>query len=151
MTTSSSVIQSAAKDLHLSRINYHAFDIDVEEVEFLQQACLLLGYGDQVRVATGDAITDAAVSADVVFMLKLLPVLEQQKKGSAREVLLKQRAKWLVVSYPVASLSGKEKGMAEFYEGQFLDMVDGLGWKIEKLLFGAEMVFVVDTKPADLI
>jgi 16S rRNA (guanine(1405)-N(7))-methyltransferase len=121
---------------------YQAFDIDVEEVEFLQKACALLGYGDQVRVAAGDVIADASVPADVVFMLKLLPVLEQQQKGSAREVLLKQRAKWLVVSYPVASLSGKEKGMTEFYTNQFLDMVDGLGWEVHKLLFPTELVFV---------
>jgi 16S rRNA (guanine(1405)-N(7))-methyltransferase len=125
---------------------YQAFDIDVEEVEFLRKACALLGYGDQVRVAAGDAIAGEAVPADVVFMLKLLPVLEQQQKGSAREVLLKQRAKWLVVSYPVASLSGKEKGMTEFYTNQFLDMVDGLEWEVYKLIFPTELVFVVDTK-----
>lgn len=132
----------------LPSARYHAFDIDVEEIAFLQNACTLLGYGDQVQVATGDAIADAAVPADVVFMLKLLPVLEQQQKGSAREVLLKQRAKWLVVSYPVASLSGKEKGMTEFYTNQFLDMVDGLEWEIHKLIFPTELVFVVDTKHA---
>jgi 16S rRNA (guanine(1405)-N(7))-methyltransferase len=121
---------------------YQAFDIDAEEVDFLQKACKLLGYGESVKVATGDAISDEVVPADVVFMLKLLPVLEQQKKGSAREVLMKQRCKWLVVSYPVASLSGKEKGMAEFYTKQFMDLTADLNWKIERLLFATELVFV---------
>ncbi len=151
LTSSPPSVIPKPRDLHLSRINYRAFDIDVEEVAFLQQACALLGYGDEVQVATGDVIADEAVPANVVFMLKLLPVLEQQQKGSAREMLLKQRAKWLVVSYPVASLSGKEKGMIEFYTNQFLDMVDGLEWEIHKLIFPTELVFVVDTKPADLI
>lgn len=122
---------------------YQAFDIDTEEVSFLRQACQLLGYGASVQVSVGDIIADAPVPADVVFMLKLLPVLEQQKKGSARDALMKQQCKWLVVSYPVASLSGKEKGMTEFYTKQFMEMTAGLHWKIERLLFPTELVFVV--------
>ena len=126
-----------------SRTSYQAFDIDIEEVEFLKKACQLLGYGAAVKVAAGDAITDEPVPADVVFMLKLLPVLEQQQKGSAKEVLMKQKCKWLVVSYPVASLSGKEKGMTEFYTKQFNELTAGLDWKIERLLFSTELVFVI--------
>jgi 16S rRNA (guanine(1405)-N(7))-methyltransferase len=122
--------------------SYQAFDIDTEEVEFLQKACKLLGYGESVKVAAGDAISGEPVPADVVFMLKLLPVLEQQRKGSARGVLMKQRCKWLVVSYPVASLSGKEKGMTEFYSKQFLELTADLNWRIERLLFATELVFV---------
>ena len=125
-----------------SLIRYQAFDIDVEEVEFLKKACQLLGYGEAVKVAAGDAISDEPVPADVVFMLKLLPVLEQQKKGAAKEVLMKQRCKWIVVSCPVASLSGKEKGMTEFYTKQFNELTAGLDWKIKRLLFSTELVFV---------
>lgn len=123
---------------------YHAFDIDVEEVDFLQKACTLLGYREVV-VEAGDVLVDPPVAADVVFMLKLLPVLEQQQKGSAREVMLKQQARWLVVSYPVASLSGKEKGMADFYTQQFHSYIKGLDWGVATLLFPTELVFIVDT------
>lgn len=121
---------------------YQAFEIDTEEIDFLQKACALLGYGEKVRVACGDAISDQAVEADIVFMLKLLPVLEQQEKGSARAIIMKQQCKWLVISYPVASLSGKEKGMTEFYTKQFEELTTGLNWKIERLLFATELVFI---------
>lgn len=126
-------------------IRYQAFDIDIEEVDFLQKACALLGYGEAVKVTAGDAISDAPVLADVVFMLKLLPVLEQQRKGSAKEILMKQRAKWLVVSYPVASLSGKEKGMKQFYTESFYKLVEDTDWEIEQLEFSTELVFVART------
>lgn len=124
-------------------VRYSATDIDSEEIDFLQKACALLGYGTQVQLSCGDAITDEAVSANVVFMLKLLPVLEQQRQGAAKEVLLKQTAPWLVVSYPVASLSGKEKGMREFYAGQFYELIAGTDWEVEELLFPTELVFIV--------
>ncbi len=121
---------------------YRAFDIDLEEVAFLKHACNLLGY-HQVSIEAGDALSDPAVPADVVFMLKLLPVFEQQQKGSAREVLLKQKARSIVVSYPITSLAGKEKGMIDFYSKQFTELIAGTDWKVGKLLFVSELVLLL--------
>lgn len=62
---------------------------------------------------------DAAVTtpppADVALLLKLLPLLEQQRKGRARDLLKTLPAQRIIVSFPVTTLSGKSKGMETFY------------------------------------
>lgn len=116
-------------------IKYTAFDIDAEEIEFLKSI------GIDARL--GDLLSDDFEYADVVFMLKLLPCLEHQKKGCSLEILKKQKCKFLVVSFPIKSIGGKEKGMASFYGNNFKDMVKSENWKITELLFETELVFVI--------
>ena len=55
-------------------------------------------------------------TADVAFVLKTLPCLEQQEDGAAKALLERLTAvHTLVVTYPVRSLGGREKGMREKY------------------------------------
>jgi len=64
-----------------------------------------------------------------------------QSKGISRTMLENQLAKAIVVSYPVRSVSGKEKGMAKFYREQFYELMSGSAWHINELLFQSELVF----------
>lgn len=137
---------------------YKAYDIDEEEIEFLKSVFDLLKIKN-VEARMGDVLVDEFSAqgadtlgrpasgwdyADVVFMLKLLPCLEHQKKGCSLEILKRQKCKFIVVSYPIKSISGKEKGMAEFYRNSFMNMVKSENWKIEELLFDSELVFIVE-------
>jgi hypothetical protein len=81
--------------------------------------------------------------ADVAFLLKTLPCLERQEKGSSRRLLEALRARHVVVSFPVASLGGRGKGMRENYERGFAEMAKDGPWQIERLTFPTELVFVV--------
>lgn len=100
---------------------YFAYDINYATAELLNlfflksgQTAYHAGVVDLIQV-TPDA------EADIVLMLKLIPVLEQQKKGRAFELLSELKASRFVVSFPTVSLTGKRKGMGKFYSEFFRD------------------------------
>lgn len=124
---------------------YTGRDIDVQEVEFMRKVLELSSASCKVKLEAGD-VYDEPKSADVVFLLKLLPPLEQQKKGLGLRVMQRQKCRHLVVSYPVASISGGKRRMEEFYANQFHEMVSRERWTYEKLSFSTELVFVVEKR-----
>jgi 16S rRNA (guanine(1405)-N(7))-methyltransferase len=81
---------------------------------------------------------------DIVFVLKTLPCLEQQQKGSARELLDRIQARHILVSYPLRSLGGNQKGMRTNYEADFNSLVAGKSWAIKRFEFPSELVFRID-------
>jgi 16S rRNA (guanine(1405)-N(7))-methyltransferase len=122
---------------------YHGFDIDGDQIQFLQAALQLLGLEDQIKASLADVMVDRFDYVDVVFMLKLLPLLEQQSKGSSLEIMQKQQCEYMVISFPIKSLSGNERGMTKFYSSWFKNVVKNEPWKYEELLFETELVFVI--------
>lgn len=121
---------------------YLGLDIDKEQNDFLNDVFEIAGRNN-FRAELGDIFIDKIPRADVVFLLKLLPLLEHQKKGSGLETLRKLEAKWLVVSFPTKSLGGRSKNMVDFYSKQFQDLTRNQPWQIEKILFSTELVFVI--------
>ena len=127
-------------------IKYYGYDIDQEQAQFLTAIFKLLKV-NRVKIGLGDIFVDRSPKADIVFLLKLLPLLEHQKKGSSLVTLEKQDAKWLVVSFPTKSLGGKPKNMIDFYSKQFQDLIRNQPWQTEKILFPTELVFVINKMP----
>ena len=66
---------------------------------------------------------------------------------SIQNLLHKLKARYLVVSFPIKTLSGREKGMEKNYEHFFDKLVDGTSWQINSLSFPTELVFVIDKSP----
>ncbi|MDD3647316.1 MAG: hypothetical protein PHS44_02335 [Candidatus Dojkabacteria bacterium] len=122
---------------------YQAYDIDIEEVDFLRDVLKLLKLDSQAEVDTGDVLLGEFQYADVVFLFKLLPCLEHQSKDYLKGVLA-QKCKFLVISYPVWSLSGKGKGMNNFYTSEFLKQFGKYRNRVKQLQFQTEMVFIVE-------
>lgn len=87
------------------------------------------------------------VKYDVIFLFKLLPLLELIKKGSSRELLQRlinynPKAK-LVVSFPLKSLSGKDVGMSKHYKTEYTKLFSELGLDYEEIDFDNEVVYVL--------
>lgn len=123
-------------------VGYTADDIDGRAVEFLNRFFPLTGI--RGRAVHRDVLSQVPDEpAGVAFLLKTLPGLERQEKGSALRVLEALRARHIVVSFPVASLGGREKGMRTNYERGFLALAAGKPWEVVRLEFPAELVFVV--------
>lgn len=57
--------------------------------------------------------------ADLALMMKLLPVLEQQKKGSAMALVEAVPAKKICVTFPMRTLGGRKVGMEQHYSEWF--------------------------------
>lgn len=122
---------------------YRAFDIDTEQAEFLKSAVNILGLKNKIEIGLGDILADDFDYSDIVFLFKLLPCIEHQKKNSGLEILKKIKCKYAVVSFPAGSLSGKKRGMADFYRDNFKKLVEKENWEIKEILFDTELVFVI--------
>jgi hypothetical protein len=122
---------------------YRGVDIDTAQSRFLNAVLQTSGAPPQVQVEDGDVLTDIYPSVDVVCMLKLLPLLERQVGiDGVRETVARQECHRLVVSYPVASIGGREKGMPDFYRASFAALMRQLGRKYVEIPFPDELVFV---------
>lgn len=80
---------------------------------------------------------------DLALMLKALPCLAQLDKELPNTLLEGIHAKHILVSFPVASLGGRSKGMRQNYEKQFNDLT--LNWQgtISKFEFQTELAFLL--------
>jgi 16S rRNA (guanine(1405)-N(7))-methyltransferase len=120
-----------------------AFDIDAARVTFLNRYFDLVG---MPTLATWQDILcrPPGIEADVALLLKTSPSLERQEKGSTLRLLQALQVPFVAVSFSVKSLGGREKGMAAHYEREFLSTVAGQPWRVRRLAFETELVFVVE-------
>lgn len=88
---------------------------------------------------------------DLAFLFKVIPCLEQIDKYGGRHILeqLAFSTRYCAVSFPGASLSGKEKGMPKNYEVHFMNIVNQDAWEIRKVKFPSELLFVMKSRVFD--
>ncbi len=91
----------------------------------------------------------ALPETDAALMMKLLPVLEQQKKGAAMDLLLSIPAPVLIVTFPLKTLGGRSVGMEKHYSDWF-EASAAQAFSIERrdVLFG-ELCYTVRRKAGD--
>ena len=88
-----------------------------------------------------EQVPDFPVQA--ALLLKTIPCLEQLQKGIGRRLLEGINAETLVVTYPAASLGGRNKGMRKTYADQFAELIEGKPWHVRGLEIGSELVYIV--------
>jgi 16S rRNA (guanine(1405)-N(7))-methyltransferase len=121
---------------------YFALDIDARRVEFLNRYFSLSGWPP--LAVWQDILCHTPKSrVDVALLLKTGPTLERQEKEGTLRLLRALKTPFVVVSFSVKSLGGREKGMAAHYEREFLSSVAGESWQVIRLTFETELVFVV--------
>ncbi len=99
------------------RTRYLACDLDIRLTALV--GVFLQRWGQAGHAWTHDLLgrpLPADARGDVVLLLKVLPCLEQQERGSALRLLRSLDARVIVVSFPAHSLGGREKGMREHYD-----------------------------------
>ncbi len=119
-----------------------ACDIYTDQVEFLNE--FFSHYSIQGRAAVCDL--SAAVPnkpAQVAFLLKAIPCLEQVDKNIGRRLLEGINCQHLLVTFPSHSLGGRGKGMRQNYQSHFYDMVKGLPLRVRQFDFPAELAFLL--------
>jgi 16S rRNA (guanine(1405)-N(7))-methyltransferase len=121
---------------------YYACDAFTDLAAFLNayfEIAGLAGHASACDVATSLPQT----TADVALVLKLLPTLERTDPGAPMRLLEGLQAKIIIVSFPVQTLGGKQKGMSTHYGQRFREMVAGTGWRVEEMPFATELCFRV--------
>ncbi len=121
---------------------YFAVDVFADQIDFLNRYFCVMGYaGEAVQYNVLEELQ--APAADVAFLLKTLPCLEQIEVGAGRRLLHAIDAPLLVVSFPGHSLSGRKRGMAQHYAAFFEAIAAGSGWHVESLAYPSEEVYIV--------
>jgi 16S rRNA (guanine(1405)-N(7))-methyltransferase len=123
---------------------YLASDIYQDMLDFLAAAGAMLG--TPVRTfahdLTGPAPAPAEqAEADVVLLLKTLPCLDQISPTASARLLAALQVPEIIVTYPLKSLGGRNKGMAQNYRQAFERVAQGSGRRIEELALPYELGF----------
>lgn len=125
-----------------AQTRYIALDIDGDRVRFLNRCLAVAGLEPLARCQ--DVLAQPPDdAADVALLLKLGPTLERQEKGATSRLITRLGTRFAVVSFAVKSLGGRDKGMTDHYQRQFLGMVEDQKWPVEELILETELVYVV--------
>jgi 16S rRNA (guanine(1405)-N(7))-methyltransferase len=125
--------------------HYAALDIDATRVDFLNRYLALAGQQPLAR-CQDVLVHPPDEAADVALLLKMSPSLERQEEGATLYLIEQLKTPSIVVSFAIQSLGGREKGMVEHYQQQFLKLIKGHQWQVEMLVFETELVFVIKRK-----
>lgn len=121
---------------------YYAYDIQQQMMTFLQEWFTITQIQGHAQMR--DVLLSCPTQeVEVAFVLKTIPCLEQIEKRAGLHLLHAIRARHLIVSFPIRSLGGQNKGMLATYEQYFHTLVDNEPWSIKKFVFASELVFVV--------
>jgi 16S rRNA (guanine(1405)-N(7))-methyltransferase len=122
---------------------YTAVDIYQDMMDFLGEFFLLMGI--RGRALAADVLEmHPQPRVDLALVLKAVPCLEQVDRTSGERLLSSLNASAVLVSFPVHSLGGREKGMAASYEKRFDELAAALGWTaIQRFVFPSELAFLV--------
>lgn len=123
---------------------YHAFDIDKRLISLINSFFDLNRFNGIYRAQCADImISIPGIDADVVFLFKTLPCLEQQEKGISQKLLASLRAKFTVISFPSRSLTGKSMGMEKHYFAFFQELINHLNSNYSKLEYPNEIFYIL--------
>jgi 16S rRNA (guanine(1405)-N(7))-methyltransferase len=75
-------------------------------------------------------ITIPSASVKLVLLLKIVPLLEQQKKDYFARVINELNAEHIVVTFPTKTMSGKMVGMTEYYKSMFSGFISASDFRV---------------------
>lgn len=122
--------------------SYYAYDIHQQMLDFLAQCMTMLGIRGHAEAI--DVVQNCPTQeVDVALVLKTLPCLEQIDKQAGSYILHTLKARHMIVSFPVASLGGKNRGMIAYYDAHFRALIGNEPWEVHRLELATELVFIV--------
>ncbi|MEV0330383.1 Rmt family 16S rRNA (guanine(1405)-N(7))-methyltransferase [Micromonospora echinospora] len=121
---------------------YVASDIDARLIDFVDAALTRLGVAHRTSVV--DLLEDRLDEpTDVTLLLKTLPCLETQRRGSGWEVIDIVNSPIIVVTFPTKSLGQRSKGMFQNYSQSFESQARERSCRIQRLEIGNELIYVI--------
>lgn len=102
--------------------------------------------GIDVKCLVGDALCDSFIpegSWDMSLVMKLLPVIENQKKGAAMELLERVDTPVTVVTFPTRTLGGRKVGMEQHYTEWFEGIIPDKYTVRDRYICNYELVYIL--------
>ena len=123
-------------------VEYYAYDIDTRLVALVNTFFRYLS--GSYRAECGDILVSVpAFAADVVFLFKTLPCLEQQEKGISERIISSLNTRYIAISFPARTMSGKSKGMGNFYHAFAQELFRRLNLEYVQFEYPNEVFYVI--------
>ena len=123
-------------------IQYHAYDLNAPRVDFINQYFALQGLAP-LAVQQDILVSPPQQAADVAFFFKEAHRFEQRQHGCNRPFWQALNVRWLLVSLPPSSLTGRHS-LIDGHRQLVYHTIRGLPWQVTELLFDNELVFCID-------
>jgi 16S rRNA (guanine(1405)-N(7))-methyltransferase len=123
-------------------VQYWAYDIFTDMMAFLNSFFAVAGVQGNAE-ACDVTHSPPRQRADLALILKSLPCIEQQDRSAGERLLEELNVDHLLISFPIHSLGGREKGMLHGYERHFWELMGSRPWGVRRLEFETELAFVV--------
>lgn len=118
---------------------YYAYDVHAPRVALINR--FLVWNGMQPLAVLQDVLLHPPqVEAEVAFFFKEAHRFEQRQHGCNRAFWRALQVKWLLVSLPAASLTGRHD-LAEGHRRLVYATLEGLDWPVTEIQIGNELVF----------
>jgi 16S rRNA (guanine(1405)-N(7))-methyltransferase len=124
-------------------VKYYAYDIHKPRVELLNHFFNLTGR-EPLAVQEDVLVNPPEVTADVALFFKEAHRFEQRRRGCNLPFWQALNVRWLLVSLPSSSLSGK-RNLVERQRKLMDSILAGQSWTVKEIIFENEMVFCIQT------
>jgi len=104
--------------LYLGARGIETVGVDISGAAVSAVNCFHESYRMPVSARCADLLCPGAIPGerfDVALLFKLLPLLERQENSGAVRIMNAVNARYIIVSFPTRTLSGRSVGMAENY------------------------------------
>jgi len=126
-------------------VKYFAYDIYKDLIDFLKGYMNIInirGYAELRNVL----YNPPQIKANLALILKTIPCFDQIDKSATSKILDKINADYIIISFPVKSLGGKDKMMIKNYTTRFNKLTRSKDWVIKRIEFKTELAFLVNKK-----
>lgn len=121
--------------------HYHAYDLHQPRVALLNHYFRLQGLAPLAE-QRDILVEPPQIEADVAFFFKEAHRFEQRRRGCNRPFWLSLHVKWLVVTLPASSLTGRHD-LAAGHRKLVSKALAGLDWPVMEQQVGNELIFCI--------
>ncbi|KAB2905186.1 MAG: hypothetical protein F9K27_06765 [Anaerolineae bacterium] len=125
-----------------SQVTFYAYDIHQPRVDFLNHFFALQG-GDSRAKIQDILVQPPEETGRIALLLKELHRFERRQRGISLPLLENLKVKFVVVSLPVRSLSGRHD-LKEGHRNVLYNLIRGKPWRVTEIEFSNELVFCID-------
>lgn len=122
-------------------VRYHAYDLHQPRLDCINHFFSLQNL-PPLAEQRDILLSPPEVEADVAVFFKEAHRFEQRRKGCTRGFLQALRARWVLVSLPSESLTGR-RSLAEQMRQLVYTALQGLDWPVSEVNFPGEIVFCI--------
>ncbi|MEN2984783.1 MAG: hypothetical protein ABDH25_07150 [Dictyoglomaceae bacterium] len=124
-------------------INYFAYDIDEQLINLTNKFFKIMNF-PPLGICQDVIFNPPYENTDLCFIFKFLPIIEKIKRNFILEFLKGLNSRFIIISFPLKSLTGKEKGMLEHYNKFYITIIEKFFKILKSLSFQNEIFIIIE-------